>query len=130
MKHYELLFVIKPTLTEEEIKAGIETVKNSITSTGGEIAVNKDMGIRKLAYEIDKQKRGYYYVTYFSTKPDAITEIERLLRINENILRFMTVKYDSKREVKAWNELVEKTNTLNKGAAKAEAPASEEKTEE
>ena len=122
MKNYELMFVIKPTLTEEEMKAGIDTVLNSLTASGGEIAVNKDMGVRKLAYEIEKQKRGYYFVSYFTTNPDSITEIERLLRINENILRFMTIKYDSKREVKAWNELVEKTTNLNKGAAKAAAP--------
>ena len=123
MKNYELMFVIKPTLTEEEMKAGIETVKNYVTTTGGEIAVNKDIGIRKLAYEIDKQKRGYYYVSYLSASPDSITEIERQLRINEDILRFITIKYESKREVKAWNELVSKTTTLNKGSVKTEAPA-------
>ena len=123
MKNYELMFVIKPTLTEEEMKAGIDTVLNSLTATSGEIAVNKDMGIRKLAYEIDKQKRGYYFVSYFTTNPDSITEIERQLRINENILRFMTIKYDSKREVKAWEELVNKTTTLNKGSVKTETPA-------
>jgi len=124
VKNYELMFVIKPTLTEEEMKAGIETVKNYVTTTGGEIAVNKDIGIRKLAYEIDKQKRGYYYVSYLSANPDSIREIERQLRINEDILRFITIKYESKREVKAWNELVNKTTTLNKGSVKNEAPAS------
>jgi len=123
VKNYELMFVIKPTLTEEELKAGIETVKNSVVATGGEIAVDKDIGIRKLAYEIDKQKRGYYYVSYLSANPDSITEIERQLRINESILRFITIKYESKREVKAWNELVAKTTTLNKGSVKTEAPA-------
>ena len=123
MKNYELMFVIKPTLTEEELKAVTETIKNSVIVTGGEIAVDKDIGIRKLAYEIDKQKRGYYYVSYLSANPDTITEIERQLRINESILRFITIKYESKREVKAWNELVAKTTTLNKGSAKTEASA-------
>ena len=131
MKHYELLFVVKPTLTAEEIEAQIAIVKASIEKDGGEITATNDMGMRKLAYEVSKNNRGYYTVYYFKTAPSTILEIERLLRLNENILKFMTVKYEKKKEVAAWEGLVSKL--ANKPAAKApeaekapEAPAATE----
>ena len=97
MKHYELLFVVKATLTAEEIAAQIATVKASIEKDGGEIVSTNDMGMRKLAYEVNKNNRGYYTVFYFKSNPANIMEIERLLRLNENILKFMTVKYEKKK---------------------------------
>ncbi len=66
------------------------------------------MGMRKLAYPINKSERGYYHVIYYKIAPAAISEIERRFRINEDLLRFMTIKYDTNREIAAWNKLVEK----------------------
>ncbi len=117
MKQYELLFVLKPTLTEEEIATHIANVKASIEKDGGEIVATDDMGMRKLAYEVAKTNRGYYTVFYFNANPAQIAEIERLLRINENILKFMTVKYEKKKEIAAFEKMVEKAN--NKKAPKA-----------
>ena len=128
MRHYELLFVVKPTLTAEEIAAQIATVKASIEKDGGEIVATNDMGMRKLAYEVSKNNRGYYTVYYFKAAPSTILEIERLLRLNENILKFMTVKYEKKKEVTAWDGLVSKLTA--KEAVKApEAPVAEKAPE-
>ncbi len=126
MRHYENLVIVKPSLTEEEIKSNLAAVEEIITSNGGEIAVRDDMGVRKLAYPIEKQQRGYFYVIYFTMEPKNIAEVERRYRINEELLRFTTIKYDSKREVKAWNELVEKTK---KGPQKPKAEEAESATE-
>ncbi|HFU74098.1 MAG TPA: 30S ribosomal protein S6 [Helicobacteraceae bacterium] len=126
MRHYENLVVIKPTLTEEEIQNTIATVESIITDNGGEIVVRNDMGMRKLAYPIDKNERGFYSVIYFKGEPSSINEIERRYRINEELLRFVTIKYDSKREVAAWTQQVEKVNAAPK---KEEAPAAAETTE-
>jgi small subunit ribosomal protein S6 len=109
MRHYENLVIVKPTLTEEEIKNTLALVEEVITSNGGEIIARDPMGMKKLAYPIEKNARGYFYVMYYTIAPSAITEIERRFRINEEILRFVTMKYDSKREIKAWNTMVEKT---------------------
>jgi small subunit ribosomal protein S6 len=119
MRHYENLVIVKPTLTEEEIKSNLNAIEEVITSNGGEITVRDDMGIRKLAYPIEKSPRGYFYVIYYTMDPKNIAEVERRFRINEELLRFVTIKYDSKREVKAWNELVEKAK---KGPLKTEEP--------
>ncbi len=119
MRHYENLVIVKPTLTEEEIKNTLTLVEEVITSNGGEIIARDPMGMKKLAYPIEKNARGYFYVMYYTIAPSAITEIERRFRINEEILRFITMKYDSKREIKAWNTMVEKTK---KPVASAPAP--------
>ncbi len=125
MRHYENLVIVKPTFTAEEIQASIKAVEEVITSNGGEIAATNAMGMRKLAYPIDKNERGYYYVIYYSVAPAAIAEIERRFRINEDLLRFVTIKYDSNREIKAWNGLVEKANKVPEAPKAEEAPAVE-----
>lgn len=107
MRHYETMFVVKPTLTSEENTARIEDFKNAIIKNGGEIAATLDMGLRNLAYEINKNKRGYYFVIYFKAPPTLVLELERLYRISEDILRFIVIKYDNKKEQKAWHTLVE-----------------------
>lgn len=109
MRHYENLVIVKPTLTEEEIKSTIAGIEEVLTANGAEIIARDVMGMKKLAYPIEKNARGYFYVMYYKAAPSAISEIERRFRINEEVLRFVTMKYDSKREVKAWNEMVEKT---------------------
>lgn len=123
MRNYENLVIVKPTFTAEEIQASVKAVEETITSNGGEIATTSSMGMRKLAYPIDKNERGYYHVIYYKVAPAAIAEIERRFRINEDLLRFVTIKYDTNREIIAWNKLVEK-------AQKAAAPAKEEPKEE
>ena len=120
MRHYENLVIVKPTLTEEEIKNTLAIVEEFITSNGGEIIARDPMGMKKLAYPIEKNARGYFYVIYYKIAPSAISEIERRFRINEEILRFVTMKYDTKREIKAWNDMVEKTKKVAPTAAVAE----------
>ncbi len=123
MRKYENLVIVKPTFTAEEIQSSIKAIEETITSNGGEIAITDSMGMRKLAYPIDKNERGYYHVIYYSVAPSAISEIERRFRINEDMLRFVTIKYDTNREIAAWSNLVQKAE---KKAAPAPTPVKEE----
>ena len=125
MKQYEVLFVVKPTLTQEEIASEIATVKASIEKDGGEIVTTHDMGMKKLAYEVAKANRGYYTVFYFNANPSSIIEMERLIRLNENILKYMTVKYETKREQVAFDRLVKKV-VARKAPAATETPVATE----
>lgn len=109
-RYYETMFIIKPTLVEEEIKAKIEFFKEVITKNGGIIETCLDMGMRTLAYEIKKNYRGYYFVIYFKAQSTLIKELVRLYRINEEILRFIVIHYKTKREQKAWQTLVDRAN--------------------
>ncbi len=105
IRNYETMFIVKPTLSEEETQAQIETVKANITANGGEIVACDDMGSRELAYEIEKQKRGYYYVIYFTAPSESILELERNFNVNENIFRHMFIKYESKKDIAAWTAM-------------------------
>ncbi len=127
MNHYELLFVLKPTLTDEENKAQIEKIIGSIIAQDATIVATDDMGMRKLAYPVEKNERGYYTVAYFQAPGVAIAEIERQLRINEDILKFMTVKYTNRKEIAQFTKLADAA--AKKSAAKEEAkeaPVTEE----
>jgi small subunit ribosomal protein S6 len=106
MKHYELLFVIKPTLTQEETVAKFDFIKEVMEKNNCEIKTVKDMGVRKLAYEIEKFERGHYFVVYYTTTPDSLEEILRNLRLTEEIIRFLNVKFEKKKEIAQWDKLV------------------------
>ena len=125
MRNYENLVIVKPTFTAEEINASIKAVEEVITSNGGEIAATSPMGMRKLAYPINKNERGYFHVIYYTIAPAAISEIERRFRINEDLLRFVTIKYDTNREVAAFNSLVEKAKKASETPKATETPVAE-----
>ncbi|PIF03822.1 MAG: 30S ribosomal protein S6 [Arcobacter sp.] len=117
IRHYETMFIVKATLTDEETQAEIATVKANIEKNGGTIVSVDDMGSRNLAYEIDKQKRGYYYVIYFTAPSEAISELERNYRVNENIIRFIFIKSESKTEIKHWTAMSEEAAKRSEKAA-------------
>jgi len=125
MRNYENLVIIKPTLTEEEMAAQIAQIDEVLTSNGAEIETCDKMGMRPLAYPIEKNSRGYYYVVYYKAEPAAINEIERRFRINEELLRFITMKYESKREVAAWQKMVDAANKKSAAKPATEAAAAE-----
>ena len=127
MKHYELLFILKPTLTEEEVSAKVDFVKEILTKNGANIASVQSMGTRKLAYTVKKYERGTYFVVYFEAPTQAIAEVERIIRITEDIIKFLTVKFENKKEIAAW-EKMSKGIKLNKKEPKVkaeEAPAAQ-----
>ena len=75
------------------------------TKNGGEIANVVEMGTRKLAYKIEKYERGTYFVIYFKAPTQLIAELVRNLRITEEVIRFLPVKYENKKEIAAWEKL-------------------------
>ncbi|MRJ02759.1 MAG: 30S ribosomal protein S6 [Epsilonproteobacteria bacterium] len=113
MRHYETLFVLKPTLTEEEKRQKFEFIKDVIEKNGGTIAATEDVGVRKLAYPIDKFERGHYYIIYFTAPSQAVRELERIYRITEEVIRFLTIKYETKRDIGAWEQMVERARRLS-----------------
>ena len=116
LKHYETMFIIKPTLTEEEMVQQIDLVKTNIEKNDGEIVATENIGSKQLAYEIQKNKRGYYYLIYFKSPTSSILELERNYKINENILRFIFIKYENKEEITNWTKLSEDSKKKSKYA--------------
>ena len=96
MKNYELSLVFISTLSEEEKVANLEKVKELIARFGGEVTNVDDWGKRKLAYEINKQKEGFYYFIQFNAETSSPAELESRLRITETVLRYLIVRLDEK----------------------------------
>jgi len=110
MNCYETLFVVKPTLTEEETTAQIEKVKAVLEKEGAELLATDDMGMRKLAYPVQKNSRGYYTVLFFKANGTTISELERNLKINEEVIKFLTIRYTKTKEMTQFNKLVASAN--------------------
>ncbi len=94
MNFYEMMYIQNPDLGEEDQEKLLTRLKNTIGKNGGEIIRIDDMGVRGLSYKIQKKPRGHYFLSYLEGPGSMIPEIERFLRIDENILRFVIVKLD------------------------------------
>jgi small subunit ribosomal protein S6 len=88
MNKYEAMYIISPTIDEEQVKALVEKF-NDLISEHGEIEKVEEWGKKKLAYEVQDQKEGYYVLVYFTANPEFPTELERNFKINENILKYL-----------------------------------------
>ena len=92
-RKYELLYVINPAIGEEAIEQENERIQN-IVAAQGEINQVDVWGKRRLAYEIQDEKEGYYVIVTFDSDPEYPKEIERLLRISDSVLRYLVVRAD------------------------------------
>ena len=93
MRHYELVFVLKPTLSDEELNGKVETIQNLIKENQGEIYNVEKWGRKNLAYPINKFNSGYYYLINYKTDNNKLPGVlEYNLRINEDVIRFLNMK--------------------------------------
>ncbi|MGI6216050.1 MAG: 30S ribosomal protein S6 [Coriobacteriales bacterium] len=92
MKAYELLYFVDPALEDSERIAAANKVSEMITGINGTIDSVDEWGKRKLAYEIDNLTDGYYYLVNFSAEPDQISELNRVLRIDDDVVRYMVTR--------------------------------------
>ena len=91
MNKYESIIIINPNCTDEALKA-LEDKFTGLINENGKVEEVVDMGKRKLAYEIKKNKEAFYVQFNFESNPEAITELERVYRITDDILKFITIK--------------------------------------
>ena len=94
MRKYTGMYILKPTLTEEQIKANIEEVNDLFTSRGGEILSVDEWGLKELAYLIEDFSKGYYVKFAVNANNEAVKEYDRICNIKETIIRHILVKED------------------------------------
>ena len=92
MRRYETIYIIRTNVSEDGITAIIDRTTGVIEQFGGKIVQLDRWGLKKLAYLIQKEKQGYYVYCEYAGTPEAVNEIERLFRIDENVLKYMTIK--------------------------------------
>jgi small subunit ribosomal protein S6 len=93
MNKYETIYIISPTIDEEQVKATVEKFSN-LVSENGELEKVEEWGRKKLAYEVQDQKEGYYVLMNFSANPDFPSELERNFKITEDILKYLIIRRD------------------------------------
>ena len=92
MRKYEIMYIIRPTVLEDDRKALIEELNTIFTSRGAEITKVNEWGMKDLAYEIEKHKKGYYVVLDVVSNDEARIEFDRVVRIKESIIRYLILK--------------------------------------
>ena len=93
MKNYEIMFIVRTDLEEKQVSETAKAFENVLKEYKSKVEV-KEMGQKKLAYEINKQKNGYYFLFTVEAPVEAIKEFSRKAEIDENILRHMVVRLD------------------------------------
>jgi small subunit ribosomal protein S6 len=94
--YYELTYIVNPVLEEDQIKATVGKFTDFLTNNGAEIDEINEWGIQSLAYEIDRKSTGYYVNGFFTAPGDVIAKLERQMQIDDNVMRYLTLKYDNK----------------------------------
>ncbi len=95
MKNYEIMFIVRPTLGEEDVQKVSENFKNILTTNGANITEVRNLGQKELAYEIKKFKSGYYFVFELEAEDDkAIKEFDRLGLISSDMIRHLITKIE------------------------------------
>jgi small subunit ribosomal protein S6 len=94
MANYEIMFVLNPNTTEEDIDKINGQIENIVTTGGGKVDRIEKMGKRRLAYEVQKHREGYYVLFVIAANGDIVKECERRLRVMDAVIKYMTVRTD------------------------------------
>lgn len=92
MRQYETMFILNSTLESEQTSELVQKYQSLISNQGGQIDELQEIGKRRLAYEIEDNREGFYVLVQYSAGTDVSKELERLMRIDENVLRYLTVR--------------------------------------
>lgn len=124
MRRYETIIIMDPDLPAEKQEPVLKRVEETIAQQGGYLALSDDWGTRKLAYAIKKKERGHYIRFDFCGTGAVVNEIERFFRIDDSILKYMTVLLDKKADIEKVKEEVA-ARASQAAAPKEEAAPSE-----
>lgn len=94
--YYELTYIISPVLEDDQYKDIIKKYSDMILENDGELDEVDEWGIRKFEYEMDGKSSGFYVNAYFEAPGELIAKLERAMRIDDHIMRYLTLKYDAK----------------------------------
>jgi len=92
MRRYETIYILRPTLSEDEVNEVVEGANSILTNDNGQIISLDKWGARTLAYLIQKETQGYFVYCDYATEPANVTEMERKFKIDESVMKYMTVK--------------------------------------
>ncbi len=94
MPLYECVLIARNDVTQQQVETVADGITTDLETDGGAVKKREYWGLRSLAYRVNKNRKGHYMLLGIEAKPSFITEMERLLRLNEDVLRFMTIRVD------------------------------------
>ena len=94
MSLYETVIIIRQETSTQQVEALADTIEDIVKQSGGSVKKRENWGLRSLAYKIKKNKKGHYILLNIEAPPTAIHEMERVMRLNEDILRYLTLRID------------------------------------
>lgn len=107
LRLYEGMYILNASLSEGALKKALERITKTIEESGGEIHKIHEMGRKKLAYEIDGHKQGQYFLLYFSVNPTLLEEMWKEYHLNEDLIRYITMRAEKVLEKIEHKSLVE-----------------------
>ena len=127
MRKYEIIFVVRPDLPEEDVDKLIAQMEGVVTTTGGQVEKVEKMGRRRLAYRVQRQREGFYVFFTLAGSGGTVKEFERRLKVTDTVIKFLTVRIDEELEraakYKAFRVKQEAKAARPKGGAPQPAPA-------
>lgn len=121
MHRYEVMFIIRPDVPDEEIEKLVSQMEGYVTAAGGKIEKTEKMGRRKMAYRIQRQRDGFYVLLVFSGEPGSVIELERRLRVTDTVLKFLTIRTDEEQKRAAKLAQIREKKAAKRKAAPAHA---------
>ncbi len=95
MAYYEQVFIARPDVSPQQVEALVEDMTRVLEEHGGKVLNNEYWGLRNLAYRVRKHRKGHYGLLNIDAPPAAVQELDRRLRINEDVIRFLTVRLEA-----------------------------------
>ena len=112
---YETIFILHPELTEEEAEETVQSLNKILEDRGSETIRIERGGKRRLAYPIRKQRYGYYNLIHFRALSDALLELERVYRLSDRVLRYISVRYDKEEQMTGFTRLPDDDDRRDEG---------------
>lgn len=124
MRNYEIIFIVRPDATEEDVEKLISQMEGVVTGTGGKLEKVEKMGRRRLAYRVAKQREGIYVLFRLQGSGDTVKEFERRLKVIDTVIKYMTVRIDEDLErAEKFKALRSKQESKKRRSKPAPAPA-------
>ena len=134
MRHYETLFIVTPDSSEEDLKAVATKIKGVVSGMDGVVTSYDEQGKKKLAYSVKKQNKGYYVLMDYVGSADIVSEIERNMRLDDRVLKYLTVKLADQVDPESIepekSEPPEETESVETPEEEAQPPEAEESAKE
>jgi small subunit ribosomal protein S6 len=94
MRNYEMIFIVRPDVADEDVQKLITQMESVVASAGGKVEKVEKMGRRRLAYRVERQREGFYVLFYVQGTGDTVKEFERRLKVTDTVIKYLTVCTD------------------------------------